>query len=1097
MSDNRPPPDQRARDRAADPARSVLLQAPAGSGKTGVLLLRYLRCLMTVQRPEEVVAITFTKKAAAEIRVRVLEALRRAARHYRPQNRFEYDITAAAADVLVRDREQGWGLLDNPARLRVSTFDSFCHTLSRRLPLLSGLGATATSDDSEVLYRQAILSLFAELDDGDASAELRAALGRVLDYANNRIEQLIPLLANLLAKRDQWVQGVLGSDIDAMERALAAHVQQRCEECLRQLRQLNFQAVLDALQALSGESEPLAWAAELIPLEEMGAEQLPLLAQTADLLLTNGGTLIADRTAGPAKGFLPGRPETAFVKDWLKGMRGSLEGELYQAALGELRALPPPHLPAAARQLCADFALVLQQLLAHLRVVFEREGEVDFSEVAFRAISALSEPDEHGGLLGDAVLLEDRIQHILVDEMQDTSVNQIQLLHNLCQGWEPGDGRTLFFCGDLLQSIYLFRGALVGLFADLVERRQFAQRELELLQLTANFRSAPGVVSWVNDTFHTVFADSDVDFVAADAQRAVLGSVAVHGFIGDDASAIARAEAERVVQLIRRAQRADPEASIAVLVRSRAHLRAIVPALKAADIRFAGQDIDRLSESPAVVDFVALLRAWWHDADRVAWTGLLRAEFVGLGWDDIWLLCQCEGPLCDAVLNDCVDAELSGEGRQRLQRLRDIWRGIEAHPRSVDIRWALPALWYSLGGPACIAGHQQADIDRVLAIVAELSPGGYLADIGAFERAIDGLYAQPARARVELMTIHKAKGLEFDTVIVPGLGNQSGRSDAPLFYWRRLHNALVIAPRPQAEDPETERLYRYLGAAHSGDEKAEIDRLIYVALTRACRELHLLGGAVERDEVIRPHANSLLARLWPAVEALFTVNAEYVEADESEDTHIAPLAPRLSPDQRLAIQPFHRAAARDDDALERLAEQARQAVLDDNIEDRAVGIVYHELMRRIGAGHRRLLDDRTALTRAVEARLRHHCHPEQGLSESVQRVLRLADNTLDCEHGRWILAHYRTSGAEQAVRRKLGETWQRLIIDRFFVDGDTCWIIDYKTAEGGDAAFFAQQRERYAEKMRKYRDALLAVEGIDAVKTALYFPAARHLERVC
>ena len=221
MSELLSPPDQSQREQAVDPSRSVLLSAPAGSGKTGVLLLRYLRCLLCVERPEQVVAITFTNKAAGEIKERVMAALQSA--EAMPINSvFDRDIRDAVLAVREHQARLGWNLLENSARLRIATFDSFCGSLVRRLPLLSGLGAAAPVSDSEALYREAILELFRQLDDPQCPAPLREALESLLRYGSNRIETLQPLLSALLAKRDQWQEDILSADLDVMDEALTA-----------------------------------------------------------------------------------------------------------------------------------------------------------------------------------------------------------------------------------------------------------------------------------------------------------------------------------------------------------------------------------------------------------------------------------------------------------------------------------------------------------------------------------------------------------------------------------------------------------------------------------------------------------------------------------------------------------------------------------------------------------------------------------------------------------------------------------------------------------------------------------------------------------
>ncbi|MBB3048580.1 ATP-dependent exoDNAse (exonuclease V) beta subunit [Litorivivens lipolytica] len=1081
-------PDQPHRDQAIDPSASVLLRAPAGSGKTGVLLLRFLNCLLTVEQPEAVVAITFTRKAAAEIRERIVHALHLADTQ---AGGYEGQLAELAARVRERDQALGWQLLQNPSRLRISTFDSFCARIARRLPLLSGLGQIATTDDPDALYREAIFSLFSRLEDGDNA--LSQALGNVLDYANNRLEQLLPLLSNLLAKRDQWVEGIMADRLDAMEAALADAVMDEYQSIATTLADCDLQTVIQAVCEHSAIEESLSWAADLRHLSEPAPENLEAHAQLASLLLTNSGTL--RKNVDKRSGFAPKQAATETLKHWLKTANDSPQLETLTVNLNRLAGLPSPQLPEASRALIGDLVLVLKNLLAELHVVFNDRGVLDFPEVAFRAIGALQPLPDTAGVYGDALLQEDRIQHMLVDEMQDTSVNQIVLLQYLMQGWEPGDGRSLFLCGDLQQSIYLFRGALVGEFERLLEMGHFNGHPLRQLQLEANFRSAPALVNWVNRAFESVFGGG---YTPAIAQRADEGRVAVHPLIGDRLNA-RPAEAEQIVTLVQQAEAENPEGSIAILVRSRSHLQAIVPALKAAGIAFAGQDIDKLASQPAVADYLGLLRAWWHRADRASWMALLRAPFVGLSWDDCWVLANAAP---DLSLSDLVlhfeqyrerfvgDFALSNDGLSRVQWLSTVWFEIASQARSVDCRWAIPALWHSLGGPACVDEVERRNIERVHGLLVAHAPAGILNDWQEFSRALDKLYAEPAPARLEIMTIHKSKGLEFDTVILPGLGESASNSDAPLFHWRRLNDELVIAPRaPRRGDAEAECFYDYLKAQQKRDSERELDRLLYVALTRARRQLHLLGVAKpDAKDELRPASGSMLARLWPRVSYLFD-GAEPLPEVVADNTLQVPRAPRLSAPPRIVLHRQWQGPQESETPIDRLARQERQAVLEANIEERCVGLVYHELMRRLAARG----ESAEQLFRAVPTRLRHYCHPEAGLEQSAAHVCELVENTLSCEQGRWILKHYATSGAEQALRRQLGDRWQKLIVDRFFVDGDTCWIIDYKTARGSGEAFLASQRERYGEKMQTYRETLAEALSVEKVRAGLYLPACQAL----
>ncbi|NKI18187.1 UvrD-helicase domain-containing protein [Spongiibacter sp. KMU-166] len=1102
------PPDQDARDLAVDPARSVLLRAPAGSGKTGVLLLRYLRCLLRVDRPEKVVAITFTNKAAGEIKERVMEALLEG-EAIEVRSAFDRDIAAAVAEVRAHSQRLNWGLLENSSRLRIATFDSFCGSLVRRLPLLSGMGAAAPLSDSDSLYREAILALFRQLDDRSCPPVLAEALQSLLRYGSNRIESLAPLLASLLAKRDQWQDDILNADLDVMEAALAELVEEAFLPQWEVLTRFGVDELFAAYRESSGSCDAHAWAANLPDPELVSVDDMAMVSTLAASLCNGKGELYKPGSAHHAK-FTKGQPGTEQVKAWLKRAHDEGAAPMLAEALGRLAILPLPTLPEASRELVGHFCVALRFLLAHLRLVFEQRGGVDFGEIAQRAIMALRSEGQGDGTdtVSEALLLEDRIEHILVDEMQDTSVSQIQLLEALCQGWEPDDGRSVFFCGDLQQSIYAFRGSLVSLFDELSQRGEFAGKALERLQLRANFRSSPDLVNWVNQCFSALFAERGSEYVAALPQRKNPGAVQIHPFaIAKDCDAkagVAAREAAHIVDIIQRRQAEQADVSIAILVRSRSHLRGILPALKAAGIAFSGQDIDSLTDTPAVMDLMCLLRALWHDADDVAWAGVLRAPFVGLSWDDLLQLRTGGGLLRDAILSDeeafaLRRQGLSQEGQGRVARLRTELQWLDQRPESRDLRWALRTLWYRLGGPACIEAHQQTDIDRVLAVLNEHAPSGILEDITALENALGRLFAAPPVSRVELMTIHKSKGLEFDVVILPGLGGRGRNDDKPLLAWQRLQGHMLFGPRPQASSGPEKRLYDFLCGEQSRALKEELDRLLYVALTRAKGELHVFAAVTaNKDGDLVPATGSFLQRLWPMVEGDFERADMMVESDAQLPRRV-PLSPRLR-DYRVTVNSPWLNLPTADSPLRRVQRQTENAVLEDNIEERAVGIVFHELMEHLGRRQngKALLSDRSRLSAALRQRLRHHCHPEPELEHSVGRVLELLDNTLACPDGRWILGSYQWQASEQTIRRLMGGQWQTLILDRAFIeDGDAprCWIVDYKTARsrGSFDEFLRMQTERYAPKMQIYKEALRATGLECPIVAALYFPAHQHL----
>ena len=194
---NKPaPPDQSQRDLALDPTRSILVQAPAGSGKTTLLADRFLCLLSEVDEPGQVVAITFTNAAAAEMRNRILEKLRAP------------DLEPPARRALEHSQILGWNLLELPAQLRIRTIDSFCRELALQQPLLSGLGGGLDiAEQPEDLYRRAARRSLEQIDNPDPP--LSGAIALLLQWRDNNWKDVEDLLVLMLGKRERWMQDFL------------------------------------------------------------------------------------------------------------------------------------------------------------------------------------------------------------------------------------------------------------------------------------------------------------------------------------------------------------------------------------------------------------------------------------------------------------------------------------------------------------------------------------------------------------------------------------------------------------------------------------------------------------------------------------------------------------------------------------------------------------------------------------------------------------------------------------------------------------------------------------------------------------------------
>ena len=347
---------------------------------------------------------------------------------------------------------------------------------------------------------------------------------------------------------------------------------------------------------------------------------------------------------------------------------------------------------------------VLLHAVAELRLQFATNRSVDFAELAMSAQRALGAEDNPSDLL---LALDRRIQHILVDEYQDTSASQIRLLELLTAGWTADDGRSLFLVGDPMQSIYRFRNADMSLF---LRTRNFGigQVRCEPLVLSANFRSSPTVVDWVNETFSEVFPphdDLELGLAAFHASTAVRTTHAEDGvFEHAIASVDVEDEVSEIIGIVESERRRLPLGSIGVLVQSRAHLRGLQTGLQQRGWAVRAVEIDALHTEQFVQDLLGLARALTHFADRPAWLGILRAPWCGLTWDDLEQLVHGAPTACvwELLVDDRRLETLSADGRERALHLR--YRLAHAMQR----RGALPFVmwlsetWEMLGGPSCL-----------------------------------------------------------------------------------------------------------------------------------------------------------------------------------------------------------------------------------------------------------------------------------------------------------------------------------------------------------------------------------------------------------
>ena len=855
-------PDESARRAAVDPLQNVVLEASAGTGKTRVLVERYVNLLLAGVDPDNILAITFTRKAAAEMRERIVARLKEASRTSQLDAKLWRELRERLSDI------------------GISTIDAFCLSLLREFPLEADVDpGFDLADDTEVArlmeesLDRALRVSRAHARDDDDVALVFAQLG----------EWRLRAGLSALLNRRLVAPEVLGRFLKKGPRELTAGT--ACDTAVERLR--------DALTGIPGGIESFLADG---PVQRPG---FAMLARDVGNLCRSGiSGLLASGLEQPVLPMTTREDQAAFrvLLDRLRGYFLTQQGEPRKASFAgtgfktedcvspaawkrhrERAAAVAPAIAETVLAFRRDLNAVMSRgvwrvfavALATYRQTLEAHALLDFSGVLERALDLLKQMDEFAR---SRYRLEMRYHHVLVDEFQDTSRAQWELVAQLVRSWGEGLGASagairpsIFVVGDRKQSIYGFRDAEVAVLDDAAAFIEGLRPDGQPRQaISVSFRAVPALQWFVNDVFDDIERSEGVitsgrrDRFRYDDRDRFPNATAVADedvVLGVVAGETVRASAERVADEVVRVlastvrdrqtgvRRPAKPGDIGILFRSRESHREFEAALERRGVSTYVYKGLGFFEAAEIQDAVALLRFLADPTSDLRAAAFLRSRFVRLSDDGVMRLApRLAAAICGP--DEPSEVLLGAEDRAVLVRLRMVvagWLRLVDRVTPAELLDGIlreTAYAYELRGPRRLQARE--NLKKLRGLVRRIQNHGY-ATLGRIAEHLDRLAigdesnaAVDAVDAVNLMTVHAAKGLEFQVVFIVNMGRGTGNARAPI----RVGFDAADEPTVAIADYQSER-----DEDAQAREREETKRLLYVALTRARDRLYLCATA--------------------------------------------------------------------------------------------------------------------------------------------------------------------------------------------------------------------------------------------------------------
>lgn len=1054
--------DRKERELALDTKKSFLVQAPAGSGKTYLLINRFLKALLTIEySPDEVIAITFTNKAADEMRTRISTLLEKA----------QEDISSGDEQLLLArkvyelDKDKKLGICSNPNSLSIFTIDALCQKIIKTHSNTSNAVTTLPFD----IYEQAVVEMLSDY----TGKSWQDDTIKVLSYLNNNYSRLQELLVELLAARDIWLPYITN---DSITSTLQNNLAKRVAGIIQYANNtLDIDSIPMLKRFYSIYQSYLGKQGATCDFNDINDWQ-----QIANLVLTKQNTFRKTATSSigikaPSSATNKEEKEelAAIKKDANEFLATISQNENLLQALILIRNAPDIEYQANDKEIINALMSLLPVVVAYLNIIFSEQKKADFIAKHLECSEILGHEENPTDF---CLNFSNKIKHLLVDEFQDTSLSQLNLIKKLIVAWDDQDQKTLFFVGDPMQSIYKFRQADVAIFTSLINS-SLQGIKLNFIQLKSNFRSDPAIINWTNYISESLLRSNNMPysgsvpfnsaFPVKDTNQGSINCFLLdHELVGRQNDFIL----QRTQELIK-----DGVSDIAILVRSRSHIQNLVALFTQEGITASAAEIESLATSSVFIDIANLSLALNNKHDSLSWAALLRSNFCGLSLESIHIICNYDKNRTiydvinshDLVLNESCEAKLACFNNI----ITNIYTFFGSNPPAIDLERA----WLALGGLNFVTNSiLDHTVNNFFSSLLELDtlPQSWF----KWQQLLEKSYiASDNNAAIKIMTIHKSKGLEFQHVIIPSFSEASATNRAKLLNWHQgsiTENDLVLGAIPKHKD-DVLPVINYLKYIDGIQTENESNRLLYVAATRAKYSLDIIStNELDPEEnPILKNNNSFLVKTWHLIKESNLNNIIRVK-NLPMSMNIKTIRTKVN---NLKQAKYNNMEIKydyiPDYSLDTL-KQIQGKVIHSCIEQMSNQTIdLHEISNKV--------------------KLELFEYGIDNIQEQSDYIISVIEKCKQDDDFNWIMCpSHKYAKNEYVIATLIDHKLVKKIIDRTFVcKNNIRWIIDYKLASPKKESldeFYKIQEDKYKLQLESYTK--LFSHEKRTIKAALYFP---------